>query len=271
MRFCSLSSCSYANCVVLQDQYTCILIDCGLKKRDIKPFLATVGLAPSDIDAIVLTHSHKDHVYGLKYFLKEKNVPVYSTAGVLQELSQGINFTTPPRFNLLQHCYGQKIGTLGVIPFPLSHDVETNGFVIHGDGERMGLLTDTGVVPEICLQAYRDLDYLYIESNHEPDMYKYSSKPGFVIKRNLGAKGHLSNQQCGQALQVMAQKNCKLVVLGHLSEEDNDPQLALDCARRHLPPATALINAPSRLPGKWSDFYLQNNGVSPRNGLSPSR
>lgn len=257
MRFCSLSSCSYANCVVVQDQRTCILIDCGLRKRDIRPYLAIAGLSPGDVDAIIVTHRHNDHVYGLNYFLKEKNVPIYSTTRVLQELTQSISFNTPPRLNILDECSGQRIGSLGVFPFRLSHDVETIGFIIHGDGERMGFMTDTGFVPESCLKAFRDLDYLYIEANHDPDMYKRSAKPGYVIRRNLGLTGHLSNEQCGHALQSMGHKNCKLVVLGHLSEEDNDPRLALDCARPNLAPGTPLISAPSREPGLWSDHLIQ--------------
>jgi len=257
MRFCSLSSCSYANCVVVQDQNTCILIDCGLRKRDIRPFLAFSGLSPGDIDAIIVTHRHNDHVYGLKHFLKEKNVPVYSTNQVLQELHQGLDFSEPPRLNILSECTGQKIGTLGVIPFKLSHDVETIGFMISGDGERLGFMTDTGFVPDSCLKAFHDLDYLYIESNHDPDMYKRSAKPGYVIRRNLGSTGHLSNEQCGQALQSWRLQNCKLVVLGHLSEEDNEPGLALAAARRNLPPDIPLVSAPSRMPGQWSDSLIQ--------------
>jgi phosphoribosyl 1,2-cyclic phosphodiesterase len=257
MRFCSLSSCSYANCIVIQDRQTCILIDCGLRKRDIRPYLAAVGLSTGDIDAILVTHRHIDHVYGLNYFLQEKNVPIYSSAGVLQELNQYVSFTSLPRFNILTGCTGQKIGTLGVFPFHLSHDVETIGFIIHGDGERLGFMTDTGFVPASCLNAFHDLDYLYIESNHDPDMYKRSTKPAYVIRRNLGKTGHLSNEQCGQALKTMRQQNCKLVVLGHLSEEDNDPRLALNCARHNLAPGIPLFSAPAREPGLWSDHLIQ--------------
>ncbi|HBC93726.1 MAG TPA: hypothetical protein DCZ10_12740 [Pelotomaculum sp.] len=257
MRFCSLSSCSYANCVVVQDQHTCILIDCGLRKKDIRPYLAAAGLAPGDVDAIVVTHRHIDHVYGLNYFLKEKNVLIYSTTRVLHELNQSMNFTAPPRLNLLSGCSRQRIGTLGVTPFRLSHDVETIGLLICGDGERLGFITDTGFVPESCLHAFCDLDYLYIESNHDLDMYKRSAKPGHVIRRNLGLTGHLSNEQCGQALRAMRQRNYKLVVLGHLSEEDNEPRLALDCATKNLPQGTPLASAPSREPGLWSDNLIQ--------------
>ena len=88
MRFCTLSSCSYANSIVVQDRQTCVLVDCGLRKRDIKPFLAGVGLAPGDIDAVLVTHCHIDHVYGLKYLLKERKIPVYSSSPVLKQLSR---------------------------------------------------------------------------------------------------------------------------------------------------------------------------------------
>lgn len=257
MRFCSLSSSSYANCVVVQDKQTCILIDCGLRKKDIRPYLAIAGLAPGDIDAIIVTHRHNDHVYGLNYFLQEKNVPVYSTARVLREINRSINFTVPVRLKIINECSKQNIGTLGVIPFRLSHDVETVGFIIHGDGERLGFLTDTGFVPESCLKAFHDLDYLYIESNHDTEMYKRSTKPVHVIRRNLGLTGHLSNEQCGQALQSMWHPNCNLVVLAHLSEEDNEPGLALASARRRLGRTTPLFSAPAREPGLWSDNLIK--------------
>lgn len=254
MKFCSLSSCSYANCVVVRERNTCILIDCGLRKRDLKPFLGKVGLSPGDIDAVLITHCHTDHIYGLKYFLKEKDVPVYSTAGILKHLNQNYTFYDCPRFTVLNPHLKEKIGGLVVTPFHLSHDVETIGFTINGDGERMGLITDTGFVPEHCIKAFQSLDYIYIESNHDVEMYKRSSKPRHVIRRNLGPTGHLSNEQCGLALQAMALNSCKLVMLGHLSENDNEPRKALNKTRQYIAQETALASAPSRSPSLWSNL-----------------
>ncbi len=253
MRFCSLSSCSYANCVVVQDNKTCILIDCGLRKRDIKPYLNSVGLSLGDIDAVLVTHSHNDHVYGLKYLIKEGNIPVYSTAGVLGQLSGGFNFSA----GVMKPFEVNKIGTIALLPFRLSHDVETVGYIIGSGGQRMGVITDTGFVPENCLKAFKTLDYLYIESNHDIEMYRYSSKPRHVIKRNMGLTGHLSNEQCANALNSMELEKCKLVMLAHLSEEDNEPRRALDAVRGHLPSGTVLACAPSRIPGPWSDMLIK--------------
>lgn len=257
MRFCSLSSCSYANSVVIQDGNTCFLIDCGLRKRDIKPFLDRLGLSPGDIDAVLVTHCHIDHVYGLRFFLKERDVPVYSTATVLKQLTGSYHFNGYPRFKIMGEGNEERISTIAVTPFRLSHDVETIGFIISSGGERLGFITDTGFVPESCLKAFQALDYLYIESNHDVEMYKRSSKPRHVIRRNLGPTGHLSNEQCGLALQAMMLENCKLVVLGHLSEDDNEPSRALNIARSFLPADVALASAPSRVPGLWSDRLLK--------------
>ncbi|KJS17774.1 MAG: hypothetical protein VR69_03265 [Peptococcaceae bacterium BRH_c4b] len=257
MRFCSLSSSSYANSVVIQDNRTCVLIDCGLRKRDIKPFLGSVGLSPGDIDAVLVTHSHADHVYGLKFLLKENNVPVYSTAGVLREINSRYSFSMQPNFQVMQLFEEIGIGSMSLIPFRLSHDVETIGFFIKSGAERMGVITDTGFVPDNCIKAFETLDYLYIESNHDIEMYRYSSKPRHVIKRNLGPNGHLSNGQCGEALESMGLNKCKLVTLAHLSEDDNNPSRALESATRHLVPGTALVCAPSRVPGRWSDLLLK--------------
>ncbi len=253
LKFCSLSSSSYANSVVVQDGNVCILIDCGLRKRDIKPFLKKTGFSPGDIDAVLVTHCHTDHVYGLKYFLKEKDVPIYSTAGVLKQLTASYCFDKYPRFKILSECIEERISSMAVTPFRLSHDVETIGFILSSGGERLGFITDTGFVPEKCLKAFQDLDYLYIESNHDVEMYKYSSKPRHVIRRNLGPTGHLSNEQCGLALQAMGLEKCKLVVLGHLSEDDNEPHRALNSVRRYLATDKVLISAPARVPGLWSD------------------
>ncbi|OPX88964.1 MAG: putative metallo-hydrolase YycJ [Pelotomaculum sp. PtaB.Bin013] len=254
MRFCSLSSCSYANSVLVQDSNTCILIDCGLRKRDIRPFLQEAGLSPGDLDAVLVTHCHTDHIYGLKFLCQEKNLPVYSTPGILNELHKLCHFKTIPELTAFGGNAVEKIGSLSVTHFRLSHDVETIGFVIGGgDGERMGFITDTGYVPESCLEAFQSLDYLYIESNHDVNMYKKSTKPWHVIRRNLGPTGHLSNAQCGLALQAMDLKNCKLVVLGHLSENDNEPSIAVNNARRHLAANIPLFSAPARVPGTWSD------------------
>lgn len=259
MKFCSLSSCSYANSIIVQDKNTCVLVDCGLRKRDLKPFLDKAGLSPGDIDAVLITHRHIDHVYGLKYFLKERDVPVYSSALILKQLLESIPFRGHPRFCALRPDAEQNIGTLTVNPFRLSHDVETIGFTFSGDGEKMGFITDTGFVPGCCVQAFQSIDYLYIESNHDVEMYKHSAKPPQVIRRNLGSTGHLSNEQCGQALGSMGLSNCKLVVLGHLSEEDNEPRRAIANARQFLPPGTTLVSAPPRIPGIWSDQLLKKD------------
>ncbi|OPY56192.1 MAG: putative metallo-hydrolase YycJ [Pelotomaculum sp. PtaU1.Bin035] len=265
MRFCSLSSCSYANSVVVQDNNTCILIDCGLKKRDIKPFLDQAGLSAGDIDAILVTHIHTDHVYGLKYICQEKDFPIYSTENIIKKLSENYRFNTSVKYIAFDKYVKKKIGSLTVTHFKLSHDVETIGFIISGGGEQMGFITDTGYVPENCVDEFQSLDYLYIESNHDVNMYKKSSKPRHVIRRNLGPTGHLSNEQCGLALQSMGLKKCKLVVLGHLSEDDNSPAIAISNARRHLSPDIPLASAPSRTPGIWSDHFKSSNQPVPYN------
>jgi len=252
LRFCTLSSCSYANSIVIRDQKTCILVDCGLRKRDIKPFLDRVGLTPGDLDAVLITHCHIDHVYGLKYILIERKIPVYSSSPVLKQLCARVPFSGQPEFRVLPSLAPENIGTLTVNYFALSHDVETIGFTFSGDGEKLGLITDTGFVPDYCLEALKSVDYLYIESNHDPEMYKHSRKPPHIVRRNLGVTGHLSNEQCGQALRSMGLSKCKLVVLGHLSEEDNEPRRAITCARQFLPPGTPLLCAPPRTPGPWS-------------------
>lgn len=258
MKFCTLSSCSYANSVIIQDRDTCVLVDCGLRNRDIKPFLDSAGLSPGDIDAVLVTHCHTDHIYGLKYFLKLRNVPVYSAAGVLKQVSERCTFFEAPVFRVIEPHREGKIGSLSLTPFMLSHDVETVGYTFCAGGERMGFVTDTGYFPERCRKAFNCLDYLYIESNHDVEMYKSSSKPWHVIKRNLGPTGHLSNEQCGQALQGLDLDGCRLVVLGHLSEEDNEPSRALQNARRHLVPGISLASAPSRAPGLWSDELVKS-------------
>jgi phosphoribosyl 1,2-cyclic phosphodiesterase len=242
--------------VVIQGRDTCILIDCGLRKRDINPFLDGIGLAPGDIDAVLVTHCHTDHVYGLKHLLKLRNVPVYSTAGVLQQVSGCCAFDEYPGFQVLAPYTEYKIGGLSLTPFNLSHDVETVGYTVSGDGERMGFMTDTGFFPEKCRELLYSLDYLYIESNHDVEMYKNSAKPWHVKKRNLGPTGHLSNEQCGQALQSLDLRSCRLVMLGHLSEDDNKPSLALQNARQQLSPGISLASAPSRVPGLWSDTLV---------------
>ncbi|NLI11842.1 MBL fold metallo-hydrolase [Pelotomaculum propionicicum] len=257
MKFCSLSSCSYANSVVIQSRNTCILIDCGIRKRNLKPYLEQIGLSLGDIDAVLVTHCHSDHTYGLRHLLKLKNLPVCSTVNVLKQVNSCCTFYEQPDFYALHYNSEKKLGDIVVTPYRLSHDVATVGYIITGDGERLGFITDTGFVPENCFKSFKQLDYLYIESNHDPEMYKTSAKPWHVIKRNLGPTGHLSNEQCGQALQTMDLSGCKLVMLAHLSEDDNEPQKAMQNARQYLPPEMALASAPARTPGLWSDRIIK--------------
>lgn len=233
-RFCSLFSSSSGNCTYIGSSGGGILIDAGVSAKQISLGLNGISVDESEINAIFVTHEHSDHIKGLRVFASKYNIPVYATAGTLNELEKmGVlngKFPTAVIEGEIE-CGGQLIK-----PFATSHDVaESCGFsVTTGDDRQLSVATDTGIVTDEMRDALTGSDLVLIESNHDIGMLRNGNYPYLLKRRILSDTGHLSNLACGDFVTELIKSGTTRFVLGHLSKENNIPSLAYQTSKAAL-------------------------------------
>lgn len=233
-RFCSLFSSSSGNCTYIGSSGGGILIDAGVSAKQISLGLNGIGVGESEINAIFVTHEHSDHVKGLRVFASKYNIPVYATAGTLNELEKmGVlngKFPTAVIEGEIE-CGSQLIK-----PFATSHDVaQSCGFsVTTGDDRQLSVATDTGIVTDEMRDALTGSDLVLIESNHDIGMLRNGNYPYLLKRRILSDTGHLSNLACGDFVTELIKSGTTRFVLGHLSKENNIPSLAYQTSKAAL-------------------------------------
>lgn len=224
--FCPLASGSKGNCIYLGTPRTKILIDAGISARAITHKLAEINVDVADIDAILITHEHSDHIQGLKVLAYKMGIPVFANS----ETAKGIveNFHDCPKFKIFSTGESFEFGDLEIHPFSIQHDtLDPVAFTVKHDGLKLGFCSDLGFVTSLVQNQLRNCDYLYIEANHEPSMVHASPRPMVYKQRVLSRTGHLSNEACGNLLGEIAHPGLKHVHLAHLSSECNTPTTAL--------------------------------------------
>lgn len=224
--FCPLGSGSKGNCIYLGTDQTKVLIDAGLSARSIISKLAEINVDIADIDAILVTHEHSDHIQGLKVLAYKMGIPIFANT----ETAKGIVdcFHDCPKFKIFSTGETFEFGDLQIHPFSVQHDtIDPVAFTIRTGSLKLGFCTDLGFVTSLVVNQLRDCDYLYVEANHQPSMVHASARPMIYKQRVLGRSGHLSNEACGQLLCQVAHAGLKHVHLAHLSSECNTPQVAL--------------------------------------------
>lgn len=232
MRLSILASGSKANALLLREGATRILVDAGLGIRGMIFALQEIGERPQDINAVFITHEHNDHTRGLGSLLKKASIPVYATAGTLKAISPG--------FMRLQKAFPMNGSAVDVGPFTVraistSHDAaEPAAYQIHCGCELITVATDTGEVSPELHQAFTESTVAVIESNHDEHLLRTGPYPEVLKIRIAGNTGHLSNRQTADVLRDCNNRHMKHVVLAHLSEENNHPDLARDSARTAL-------------------------------------
>ena len=214
MRFILCGSGSKGNCFLLQDEHVNLMIDCGGTKKRIMAGLAELGIGLEDLNAVMITHEHTDHIGQLKTV---QDCPLYSAC----ELN-GIRRTK------IIPDEPFHIGHLTVTPIALSHDVpDTVGFVIESISGKLVYITDTGYIRDAVLPLLKGADYIILESNHDTEMLMQTSRPVFLKMRIAGDSGHLCNEDCAAVLKKIVTANTKMVVLAHISQQANTREKAL--------------------------------------------
>ena len=222
MRFVVLSSGSKGNTTYVECGNVKILIDLGNSCKYVVDKLKGIGVDAKDIDGILITHTHVDHVKGLKVFLNKYHTKVYCTEKIKGDLDYVDNYEliSISKFN---------IGDIVVDVIKLSHDApECLGYIIHYNDKSIVYVTDTGYINEKYFSILSNADSYIIESNHDIEMLQNGKYPFHLRQRIMGDKGHISNYDCARYLSSFLGSKTKCVVLAHLSEENNTPLLAYE-------------------------------------------
>jgi phosphoribosyl 1,2-cyclic phosphodiesterase len=224
VRTCVLGSGSSGNATLLAGRRTRILVDAGFSFREICRRLKLIGEDWSRLDAVLITHEHSDHVSGLPGLAKKLRKPVYVTARTESRLDWGDAEPVLERFQAGQRI---SIGDFEIDSFTVPHDaVDPVGFCFRAEGLKIAVVTDLGYLPESVKQHVRGCHLLVLESNHDLDMLKVGPYPWFVKQRVMSRVGHLSNHVVGQFLAADYDRRAQVLVLAHLSEQNNHPEIA---------------------------------------------
>ncbi len=233
MKFSILASGSEGNSALVEDSNGVgILVDAGISMRRISERLNEFGRDISNIEAMVISHQHSDHLRGAAVLARRRDIPIYASEGTITLIKRHLpNYT---RFVSL-NGYCLEFGGLRVEAFPVSHDApETMGFAITEGDRKLVIATDLGHVDLTIIDRLRDCDAIVLESNHDLNMLVDGPYPWDLKQRIKSQRGHLSNDQAAEALGKVADMRLQRVVLAHLSKENNQPNIAHQRVRSQL-------------------------------------
>ena len=248
-KFCPLFSSSGGNSIYIGGGENSILVDVGMTAKQIEQALFNIGVDADSISDIFITHEHTDHVKGVKVFTKKHKARLHMTAGTYDALVK-----TDALDNAHECCIiqpeGVDVGCMLVRPFETSHDAnESCGYTIElSNGRKMSIATDLGIMTDTVLGALKGSDLVMLESNHDVNMLQCGGYPYILKRRILGVKGHLSNDACAETLVKLIESGTTRFFLGHLSRENNVPQLAYQTSVSALSMAGAV---------EGEDYYIR--------------
>lgn len=230
--FCPLASGSKGNTVFVSYKNTSILIDAGITCRDLENRLKKIDKKLSDIDAILITHEHKDHIEGLKVICQKKKIPIICNISVAKAIHK--YFGESLNFKIFTTDEPFKFQDIDVRPFTIQHDsIEPVGFIINTN-IKIGFCSDVGFVSSLLKKHLRESDIVYVESNYDENMLISSRRPDILKRRIMGRQGHLSNIECVDLIESILHLDLKNIYLCHLSSECNRAELILNMIQNLL-------------------------------------
>lgn len=230
VKFIPLASGSKGNSTFIGTENTRILIDVGIACKKVEYLLGEIDEVAQDIDAIFITHEHSDHLSGCGVLSRKYDIPIYASKGVWEFIikSNKIGEIKEHNMQIISSDENIYINELKVKAFNICHDAnEPFGYRVAFGDEIIVVATDLGCVTEEVLDNLKGANRLLLESNHDVAMVKNGKYPYYLKQRVLSDFGHLSNESCGKFLVLLNDENLRQVYLGHLSEENNEPELAL--------------------------------------------
>lgn len=249
-RFCPLASGSKGNALYLEGEETKVLVDVGISFRALTQKLGEIDVDIGEIDAILVTHEHGDHIRGLEKTAQMLDIPIFSNSETAKATLGEMK--SRPRFKIFSTGETFEFGELEIHPFSVQHDtLDPVGFTVRIDNIKVGICADLGFATTLVRASLLQCDYLYLEANHEPSMVYACNRPMIYKQRVLGRQGHLSNEGAAELLTEIDHPGLKHVYLAHLSSECNNPELALqkvqDSLKRDLSLSIAYQEKVSKL------------------------
>lgn len=233
--FCALGSGSKGNCYLVANEKNKILVDAGLSAKSIGDNLLELGVSPNEIDGIIITHEHSDHIAGVRVFSKKYDVPVYANEKTMAAILRKVPDISSKNVRTFENSKSFFIGAFDISPFKTPHDSACScGFSIYSGMNKITVATDLGHMNSSIVENLKYSDILVLEANHDLDMLIKGPYSPFLKQRVQGPKGHLSNDLCGQTLAYLLDYGLKQVVLAHLSEDNNTPEIAHNTVCSHL-------------------------------------
>ena len=227
LNFCSLYSGSSGNCLFVESENTRLLIDAGVSLKKIEAGLENINVPSSSIDAILVTHEHSDHVKSLGSLSNKFNLPVYANSETYDAMPIQTDKIATKNINNFKVNEHFSIKDIDIGSFSIPHDAANPcGFTISCGNDKISIATDIGHMTKDILKHLEGSKFILLESNYEPEVLKASKYPFLLKKRIFGPDGHLSNEDAGKTINYLLHDNLKTAMLGHLSKENNFPELA---------------------------------------------
>ena len=237
MEFVSISSGSSGNCIYVGSDNTHLLIDAGISGKRIEAGLNDVGLKTSEMDGILITHEHADHIGSLGVIARRYGLPIYATSGTIDGIkcSQSLGMIPEDLFMEIKADEPFSINDIDIRPIKISHDAnEPVAYRFNHNDRSIGVVTDLGKYDDYIVDSFSGVNALLLEANHDVNMLQVGRYPYYLKRRILGDRGHLSNELSGQLLCRLLHDDLSTVFLGHLSAENNLAELAYETVRLEI-------------------------------------
>lgn len=256
LQIASLNSGSNANCYYVGNNKEAVLIDAGLSCRETEKRMKRLGLDIGSVKAIFISHEHNDHIAGLPVLSKKYRLPVYITDNTLQHCRFPIEKELV--YSFIQN-ETVSIGELSIIPFAKSHDAEDpHSFIISGNAVHIGVITDVGYACKHVIKHFRLCDAVFLESNYCEQMLINGSYPVHLKNRISSRKGHLSNDQALELFLKHKPQNLQLLILSHLSQNNNHPEIVSKMFSQHAAGVKIVIASRHQESGLFS---IERNSI----------
>lgn len=252
MRLCSIASGSSGNCIYVGSDATHLLVDVGISGKRTEAGVHSLGITLRELDGILVTHEHADHIAGIGVMARKYGIPIYATEGTIQAIRNcnSVGKIDDSLFVTIKADEKVTIKDLVVNPMKISHDAsEPVAYRFSYGNKKVAVCTDLGLYNDYTIECLRGMDALLLEANHDVNMLQVGPYPYYLKQRILGNRGHLSNENSGRLLCNILHDNLQHIILGHLSKENNLPELAYETVRLEI----TLGNNPY----KAEDFNIQ--------------
>lgn len=228
MKLFSLRSSSRGNAALVYSEDTKILVDCGVSGKVAESALRELDVKPEELSGVVVTHEHADHIAGIGVMMRRYNIPVWANRETWIAMYGQIGKANESLVKIFDNNQSFEIGNIGVSPFSIPHDAASPvGYSFTKDGEKVSVATDIGELKKELFTALRGSNTVLLESNHDVNMLEIGRYPLSLKRRIRGCLGHLSNDEAGKAAEFLVKLGTERILLGHLSEENNYPELAM--------------------------------------------